>query len=648
MNKIYDFCIVGGGITGFYTAYKLIKRYPKASIILLESSSRYGGRINTIKFKDNDGKTIQYEAGGARFNNKHKRLIKLLKQLDLYKSKIPITSNIKFEVSDKERCKYQNYILEFKTFDDIIKLINKVIADKGIPDIYLRSNTIINLCKKYLDKLYSTTKYNYKLSDFVLNYFPYWSELYVMNAYDALYIFTKEFKSNIQYYILKNGYSEIITKLKNKCNIHSNFDCRLNSNVTTINLDSNINSFTIVTNNYNSPQKYIDKDEKDSNKKDINEKDNIYECKHIIFTIPMDKLVNITLTCTTNNQIDKGLKINKSILKKLVSEHLTQQPLYRIYARYPNYHYELIKKKTYDCNNNTSITTNNNTSITTNIVTNNNTSITKIRKKIDEVWFKNIGKLAIPGNLKYIIPVDKKNGLIMISYTDGKNAKSMITNLNKNPNYIEEQLNKSLGHLNIEIPKPLWIKHYYWYNGASYWKPTTVSNLKDIERNNIHASKFSKYIGNKIANFYNTFTHNKIYCLNENISIHQAWIEGGLQTVDDYLGYINIKHIKVSRTLKINSNGGGTKKQTYKKTQVKKNNKITIKEVNKHNKKTDAWIVINKNVYDITNWIPNHPGGNIIMKGVGKDATVLFKSIHNHSDIAKSILSKYKIGKLVN
>ena len=48
-------------------------------------------------------------------------------------------------------------------------------------------------------------------------------------------------------------------------------------------------------------------------------------------------------------------------------------------------------------------------------------------------------------------------------------------------------------------------------------------------------------------------------------------------------------------------------------------------------------------VADITEWIPKHPGGDIIMKGVGKDATSLFNNV-GHDDYAKKMLKKYQIG----
>jgi cytochrome b involved in lipid metabolism len=85
--------------------------------------------------------------------------------------------------------------------------------------------------------------------------------------------------------------------------------------------------------------------------------------------------------------------------------------------------------------------------------------------------------------------------------------------------------------------------------------------------------------------------------------------------------------------VKSNQFGGSTKKWKQ----------YTLAEVAKHNKKSDAWIVINNKVADITTWIPKHPGGDIIMKGVGKNATNLFNSI-GHDEYAKKMFKKYQIG----
>jgi len=63
-------------------------------------------------------------------------------------------------------------------------------------------------------------------------------------------------------------------------------------------------------------------------------------------------------------------------------------------------------------------------------------------------------------------------------------------------------------------------------------------------------------------------------------------------------------------------------------------NDLTISEVRTHNKSHDAWIILSNRVYNITPYLPYHPGGMDIMKGVlGKDATVLFHRYHTWINI---------------
>jgi L-lactate dehydrogenase (cytochrome) len=53
---------------------------------------------------------------------------------------------------------------------------------------------------------------------------------------------------------------------------------------------------------------------------------------------------------------------------------------------------------------------------------------------------------------------------------------------------------------------------------------------------------------------------------------------------------------------------------------------ITLEEVAKHNTKDDCWTIIKTSVYDITEYIPRHPGGSEIILACGTDGTSLFTS----------------------
>lgn len=59
--------------------------------------------------------------------------------------------------------------------------------------------------------------------------------------------------------------------------------------------------------------------------------------------------------------------------------------------------------------------------------------------------------------------------------------------------------------------------------------------------------------------------------------------------------------------------------------QVTKKNSYTWKEISENNKKSSCWVVLNGCVYDLTNYLRDHPGGAAkIMEYAGKDCTKAF------------------------
>ncbi len=85
----------------------------------------------------------------------------------------------------------------------------------------------------------------------------------------------------------------------------------------------------------------------------------------------------------------------------------------------------------------------------------------------------------------------------------------------------------------------------------------------------------------------------------------------------------------------------------------------TLSEVATHNSEDDCWTVIDGSVYDITSYIPRHPGGDEILRACGSDGSSLFNQRQTesgedvgsgtpHSSNAKSQLERLKIGQLAN
>jgi len=83
----------------------------------------------------------------------------------------------------------------------------------------------------------------------------------------------------------------------------------------------------------------------------------------------------------------------------------------------------------------------------------------------------------------------------------------------------------------------------------------------------------------------------------------------------------------------------------------------TAAEVATHNTAEDCWTIMGFTVYDITEYIPNHPGGEEILRACGTDGTSLFLQRTTsegetvgtgtgHSPTAAALLEGFLIGDL--
>lgn len=97
--QIYDYAVIGAGISGLYFAYQLLES--NKSVIILEKMNRIGGRVDSVPIPNFD-----YVAEGCalRYRDDHTKLISLLKTFDI--------EGIRFESTTEEEDPFISQMIE--------------------------------------------------------------------------------------------------------------------------------------------------------------------------------------------------------------------------------------------------------------------------------------------------------------------------------------------------------------------------------------------------------------------------------------------------------------------------------------------------------------------------------------------------------
>lgn len=185
---IYDYIIVGGGLSGLYSAYKLLKENPDLQILILERNRDVGGRIDT-----QDG----LEAGAGRFHENQPLTMGLIRELGLADRMVPIGT-------------YEHFIAnkQLHTMEPINKIIDYVISAAKKTDKKALKNTIF---LDYVKQVLSVDD-----ATFLLDFYGYSSELTNMNAYDTINLMKQHLNHTNQFYRMEGGLSQIIRELINR------------------------------------------------------------------------------------------------------------------------------------------------------------------------------------------------------------------------------------------------------------------------------------------------------------------------------------------------------------------------------------------------------------------------------------------------
>ena len=204
--------------------------------------------------------------------------------------------------------------------------------------------------------------------------------------------------------------------------------------------------------------------------------------------------------------------------------------------------------------------------------------------------------------IKQVIVINRQKKIMMISYSTNGNAWNCISSeiqFMRFWDWIKPFLEKLVRG---PLPPPLWIKQNYWKHATYFWNP------------NFNSKRVSQTM-------LQPYTSKKLHFIGSAYSEVQGWTEGAIKTAFQCHSLI----FKIRRE------------------EPEALPSYPLDEVALHDQPSDGWIALFGNVYDVTPWIEDHPGGSVIEHGLGKDATQMFLQI-DHPMNAYQALQSFWIG----
>jgi monoamine oxidase len=448
----YEYIILGGGVAGLYTAYHILKKSPNSSILILEKENHLGGRIHT--FSD---KYMTVEAGAGRFHEKNILLFELLRELGLGSKVNEISSSAGFAPIENPGV-FMNSILDREAvgvgsqplWGFSYSLDLLTPIYKLLFDMALGTQNIPNAELIFRVILASKGEPIIKLQNISFLHFA--KEVLTKEEIDFIV-------GSFGYYselVIMNAADAIYLMEQHLTPMNQFYGLRGGLSQIIENLENKLlkhKHIKILTNR-------IVK--------------NIHFSKNE-FTIHCENLdttyIGETCICAVPNGVLQKFRIFHPV-KHLLNK-IDCQPLCRIYSKFP-----------------------------------------KGNDGKGEVWFKGLPKLTTNNDLRMIIPIDEKEGIIMSSYTDNKFARGWNELFEKEG---EPGVNRRLVSLlkestGMDIPLPVKSHVFYWECGVGYW--AIGANSAMVSESLIHPMK-----------------EMKLFICGEPYSPqNQQWIEGALET----------------------------------------------------------------------------------------------------------------------
>lgn len=202
--------IVGGGISGLYLAYQLLKKYPNQNVEVIEGSGRLGGRIYT----QHHG---LFEMGAKRISEKHHKTVELLKELGL---------GSRLDFKNKKQAK-ESYYVHGKHCDavkacfgrDLYKVLKTLYETNKSPTMYRKSTQDWLLQHGMSEDTLSQIKIIYGFT----------AEFQKSNAAEGIPYILSLLNPKIKFTECQGGLSQITALLAKKLYQNSHFSVKLDT-----------------------------------------------------------------------------------------------------------------------------------------------------------------------------------------------------------------------------------------------------------------------------------------------------------------------------------------------------------------------------------------------------------------------------------
>ena len=468
--KKYDLVIIGAGISGLYCATQLQKKFSK--ILIIEKSNRIGGRIYTRKINISDQQYI-FEEGANRFSKYHSKLMKLIKDLDLNKFLVSDVDELTKEYISSKLFNYNNNI-NFKDLFKIVLDFSQKISKNDLKNIIFKELCIKILGKSKYKQLY--TLWSEYISLARVNYdggnnakfriHPTYNDLYCNNNFKKYKTITRKTPYLLDYINLFNVDSFTSIRMINTLFFNKDLNTYYRLSIGNIEICKKL-LYTFFNNGgeitYNT--KFLDFDHKgNTNYIKLEGRLSNIISKHLIITLSTKAVLTIPKLLHLKEYL------NYSISSRLALIHA-------IYPKDP---------------------------------------------KTNRYWFDKIPWIITDNLLRHIMPINKKKGIILISYLAGTSKVDNVEKLyQSSPAKCYKHLEKYLKQLfpTIDIPKPIHFSFKPWSEGTHAWK-----------RNTDYCSIYKKIIY--------PIPGKSVYLSNEAYSYRGGWVEGSLEIADEIIDKI--------------------------------------------------------------------------------------------------------------